>query len=510
MIIMKKNIYQLVFAVGVASCLFITFGCEDFLEPEPKTFETKENFFQSEDQFLLSVNSAYARLQEWVLQAHVLLESRSDNTTYDNQLNLGVSQHLARVDWFIPNTDIPQVNNAWDLLFRGIKETNVPLSVIDEAVSNGILDQNLGSRMEGELKFLRAFYYFNAIRLWGDVPLILEPITNGLQAFEIVRSPKNEILGVIKSDLETAVNQLPDTYDSGNRGRATKNAARSLLASVLMWNSEYSNAENTLRNIVNSGMYELLEDYSQIFSPDNKFNSELIFEVGFKEGGEGESSNFIYQFSPVGSFPEVIPTLVGDGVWGKNLPTRELVSAYEEGDKRLEASIGFFDRSDTENIPYIRKWPEATDENFARTNHNWPLFRYSEILLLLAEAVNEQGFSSGEPFELLNRIRIRAGLDPKTPSEIPDQSSFRQALIQERRIELAFENKRWFDLVRFNIATGVIKEHGAIEISNPTTTLTSVLPLDPRAYEVEPFMLLFPIPQNELIVNPNMEQNPGY
>ncbi len=504
-----KNTQNIIHAI-ILVVIVTVWGCDDFLEPEPQTFETKENFFNSEDQFLQAVNAGYARLQDWVLQAHVLEESRSDNTTYDNQLNLGVSQHLARVDWFIPNTDIPQVNNAWDLIFRGIKEANVPLSVVDKGIANGNIDSDLGKRIEGELKFIRAFFYFTAVRFWGDVPLILEPITNGIEAFEIVRDPKAEVISVIKTDLQSAISTLPEVYGRENYGRANKNAARTLLAKVFLWNDEFSKAEEQLRDIVNSGKFSLLSNYAEIFNPDNKFNSESIFEVGFKEGSEGESSNFIFQFAPVGSFPEVIPTLVNDGTWGKNLPTRDLVSRYEKGDVRFQASIGFFSRSDTDSIPYIKKWDEATDPNFPRTNHNWPLYRYADVLLLLGEAINEQGYDSGEPFELLNKIRERAGLNFKTPSELPDQNAFRIALLHERRIELAFENQRWFDLLRSGIAIDVMRNHGDIEVANPTTSLTSVLPLDPSAYEVEPYMLLYPIPQNELIVNPNMSQNPGY
>lgn len=507
---MNISVNRYIKSLVVTCILASVLSCNDFLDPKPQTFETKENFFNSDEQFELAVNSAYARLQNWVMQAHFLEEMRSDNTTYDNQLNLGVSQHLARLDWFVPNTDIPQVSNGWNVLFQGIKETNVPLSLLAEAISSGILQEDLGKRMEGELKFLRAFFYFTAVRLWGDVPIVLEPITNGLEAFEIVRSSEDEVFNVIISDLETAIDLLPESYEPHNLGRANKFAAKAILARVHLWNDDYNKAEELLRGIVNSGKYDLLDDYAAIFPPHNKFNSELIFEVGFREGDEGESSNFIFQFAPVGSFPEIIPTLVGDGTWGKNIPTRELINQYEEGDTRFDASIGFFDRPDTENIPYIKKWHEASDPNFARTNHNWPLIRYADILLLLAESINEQGYDTEEPFQLLNQVRTRAGIPSVSTADLPNQESFRRALIKERRIELAFENHRWYDLVRHDLAVEVMREHGTIEISNPTTSMTSILPLDPKAYEVESYMILYPIPQNELIVNPNMSQNQGY
>src|SRR5699024_9822031 len=283
-----------------------------------------------------------------------------------------------------------------------------------------------------------------------------------------------------------------------------------LLAKVYLWKEDYSNAESLLREVINSDNYSLIQNYADIFSPQNKNNAESIFAVQFQEGDKGESSNFIYQFAPVGSFPEIIPKLVGDGMWGRNLPTREMVSTYEDGDLRKAASIGFFDREDIDDIPYVKKWEEATDPDFARTNHNWPVIRYADVLLRLAEAINEQGYDSGEPFDLLNKVRHRADLSSLTPNDVPDQEAFRRALLHERRVELAFENHRWFDLIRFGQAVDRMNEHGQIETEDPATPFTSIMTLDPNAYEVEPYMLLYPIPENELIVNPNMEQNPGY
>ena len=224
------------------------------------------------------------------------------------------------------------------------------------------------------------------------------------------------------------------------------------------------------------------------------------------EGAEGESSNFIFQFAPVGSFPAVIPTLVGDGTWGKNLPTLQLVNAYESGDIRKDASIDFFDPSG-ENIPYVKKWDEATDENFARTNHNWPLIRYADVLLLLAEAINEQGGRTSEAANFVNQVRNRAELPDTSASS---QSQMRDIILAERRFELAFENHRWFDLVRNEKAVEIMRAHGNLFVNNPPTPFTQTTPLDPNAFNVESFMLIYPIPENEIILNDNMQQNPGY
>lgn len=503
-----KTRLHLTSVIGVV-ILIVLAGCDNFLDPNPKTTETVSNFFQTEDQFLQAVNAGYDQLQNWVFQAHELEEARSDNSHFDNGLNRGVLRDMARIDWFVMIGDEPQLENAWNTLYTGIKDVNLPLSRLENGIQNGVLNSDLGQRIEGELKFLRAFFYFTAVRLWGDVPLILEPFDSGLSTFDIERSPKEEVYEVIIQDLADAEASLPDSYSDADLGRITSGAAKALLSKVYLRRGNYVEAEGKLREIVNSNRYSLLPNYADIFNPQNKFNSEIIHEVSFKQGDEGESSNFLYQFAPVGSFPEVIPVLVGDGTWGRNLPTWQLVNAYEEGDLRKEVSIGFFDPGGV-NVPYITKWDEATDESFPRTDHNWPLIRYADVLLLLAEAINEQGFDPGEPFDLINQIRNRADLPDVSSVDYPNQEAFRNALLDERRFELAFENQRWHDLVRSGTAVEVMREHGELARENPSTPFTQTTPLNPNAWNVEDFMLIYPIPQDELIVNPNISQNPGY
>lgn len=491
--------------------LIIAFvGCDNFLNTKPETFESNENFYTSDDQFIQAVNGSYARLQDWILQAHVLEEMRSDNTTFDQQLNKGVTRSLSKPEWFVMDSNEREVHNAWNAIYTGIKDINVPLAQIDKGIEKGNLSQDLGERLEGELKFLRAYFYFTAVRFWGDIPLLLEPVKGGLEAFEIEQTSKAEVYEVIIQDLMKAESVLPKSYSGSDRGRVTSGAAKTLLAKVYLTRGEYIEAEQKLREVVNSNQYSLLSNYSDIFDSNNKYHAESILEVQFKEGDEGESSNFIYQFAPVSSFPEIIPVEVSDGTWGRNLPTRELVNNYEEGDIRKEVSIGFFDRHDIDNIPYIAKWEETTNTDFSRTNHNWPLLRYADVLLMLAEAINEQGYAPGEPFDLLNQVRNRANLSSLGPANLPDQQAFREALLRERRVELAFENHRWADLIRFDVAVETMRNHGQNISENPTTPYTAVNPLHSNAYDVQPYMLLYPIPETELIRNPNIVQNSGY
>ena len=280
-----------------------------------------------------------------------------------------------------------------------------------------------------------------------------------------------------------------------------------LLAKVYLTRGDFGNAQTQLNSIVNSGQYRLLENYADIFDPANKNHAESIYQVQFREGPEGESSNFIYQFGPVASRGVVF--LGPQSSPGRNIPTNDMVEAYEENDLRRDVSIAFFDR-DPSPLYYVNKYNNDTDPDFPRTPDNWPLYRYADALLMLAEVINEQGYQVGRPFELLNMIRMRAGLPELTPSDLPNQEAFRDALAQERRVELAFENHRWFDLVRTGKAIEVMTAFGIQEVANPTLVPPDFVPYGPQSFNITAEKLVYPIPVRELELNPNITQNPGY
>lgn len=369
------------------------------------------------------------------------------------------------------------------------------------------VDQGLSERWEAELRFFRAFYHFVAVRYWGDVPLLLEPVNSAEEAFAIKRNPVDEVYGAIVEDAEYAISKLPLTYSGNDTGRITKGAARMLLAKVYLTRKDYSSALQELNAIVASNQYDLLPDYGDIFNPSNKNHNESILEVQFKEGAEGESSNFIYQFAPVGSRGVVV--LGPESGPGRNIPTLDMVEAYEPDDLRKEVSVAFFDR-DPSPLYYVNKYNHDSDPDFSRTPNNWPVYRYADVLLMLAEAINEQGYDVGTPFNMLNLVRSRAGLSELTPTDLPDQEAFRNAIAHERRVELAFENHRWFDLLRTDKAIEVITAFGIQEKENPTLTPPDFIAYGPESFAITQEKLLYPIPSNELDLNPNLTQNPGY
>ena len=507
---MRKYIIKTNSKIGsIITALLVCFGCsEDFLIVTPNHYLTEANFYQSEDDFIQAVNAVYGDLQDFTLDAHILQEGRSDNTTYDNandQGSLGGGPQLGFLDQFKETADATTLSGPWNTIYNAIKDCNVPLSYLETAD----IDPTVALQVEGELRFLRAYFHFMAAQYWGDAPLLLEPINTAEQAFGIERTPVAEVYSKIIEDVQFAISSLPPSYTDGNIGRATSYAAKMLLAKVYMTSTDYRDygkAQQELEDIVNSGQYKLLDNYADIFDPANKNNEESIFEVQFVDGTDGEASNFMYTFAPVGSRGTVF---VGPGNGGgRNIPTLDMVNTYEANDVRKDISIGFFQR-DSVSVPYVKKYDHDVDPNFATTPDNWPIYRYADVLLLLAEAINEQGYNTGLPFTNLNDIRSRAGLPALTTTDLPNQDAFRDAIAHERRVELAFENHRWFDLLRTGMALEVMAAYGQVELANPTTPPPNFLPYDQTSWDMNPSKLLYPIPSEELNLAPLLEQNSG-
>lgn len=507
---MKK--YNLILkskSVLFAVIVLAFFGCdEEFLNIPPDHFQTDGNFYQTEADFEQATIAVYANLQNYVESAYLLEEMISDNTTPDNQLDqgqLGGGRQLGFIDQFKNTSDAGPINDAWVIIYDAIKDCNFTLSFLEGAD----LDEDFAKRTEGELKFFRAFFHFVAVRYWGDTPLLLEPITSSEAAFAITRTPVNDVYEAIISDANFAVSNLPATYDGNDKGRVTKGAARMLLAKIYLTRKDYPNAQIQLNSIVGNPQYDLLNDYAEVFNPANKNHKESIFEVQFKEGPEGESSRFIYEFAPVGSRGVVV--LGPDGGGGRSMPTNSMVNAYEPNDLRKDISVGYFDRNPSP-LWYIKKYDHDTDADFPRTPDNWPIYRYADALLMQAEVINEIGYQTDTPFDLLNEVRLRAGLTPAlTPTDLPDQEAFRDAIAHERRVELAFENHRWFDLLRTGKAIEVITAHGVEEKANPTLVPPSFVAFTSESFAINQNRLVFPIPNRELDVSPNLlPQNTGY
>lgn len=444
---------------------------KSFLEVKPESFLSASNYFDGADHFIQAVNGIYAPFNGlYTGTMWALAEMRSDNTSYQYHIGERSGYPKERLDEFWEVDDNGLVYSFFNSSFDGISRANVLLDHLPEST----LADSLKGRLTGEAKFLRGFYYFNLVRLIGDVPLVLHEVTSTDEAFSTAARVKpEEIYPVIIADLKDAIGLLPVKYTEGSDiGRVTKGAAEALLAKVYMTQHKYSDAIPLLEDIRTLG-YQLLPEYGSIFDPHNKNNAESIFEVQYKEGSPGIPSNFIYTFAPYNAGSSVTGFELSAGaVAGWNIPTQDMIDAYETGDKRKDASISFefIDPNTGKVVPYVRKYCHPPYQIRYETSDDFIVIRYADVLLMLAECLNEQGFTpNGEAFQLLNEVRRRAGLPDKTADNadpglaVASQQAFREAVWQERRVELAFEDHRWFDLLREGRAEKVMKVHGQEE-----------------------------------------------
>jgi starch-binding outer membrane protein, SusD/RagB family len=491
LILIMKNIKSL-FAAG-AFLILTASGCSnDFLDLAPISQLNSNNFYKTPEDMKNALTAVYGSLQyggQYYSSMHIIGELRSDNTEITNP---AAGADMQAVDDFtnVPVTSIS--SNTWNAHYQGIQAANI---VIDKIQGVG-MDATLKARYVGEAKFLRALMYFNLVRIYGDVPLVITVINNPQEGYAFGRESSEKVYAQIIADLIEAEASLPFTYAGADIGRATKGAAMSLLGKVYLTRKQWVLAAEKLKQVIDAASqtkYQLRATYSAIFGPTNENTSESIFEVQFKGGSNGEGSPYSNQFAPIGSGTAVVS--VGNPL-GQNIPTAGMFASYETGDLRRDVSMAtsYTLSGKVINHNYILKYRSTPASNLD-SDVNWIVLRYADVLLMYAEALNEQGYvADGPAFGFLNQIRKRAGLADLSSTNsnptlrISSQAEFRLAVEKERRSELAFEGHRWFDLIRTGRATSVLASKG-----------------------IQAHHVLFPIPQSQIDINPGlMTQNPGY
>ncbi|MES3035651.1 MAG: RagB/SusD family nutrient uptake outer membrane protein [Gemmatimonadota bacterium] len=506
--VVTRTVARLALVAGVSGLA----SCSSILEVEPEAFSGTTNYYQSPEQFDRALIGGYSNLQ--VLYGAgangpmwLLAEMRSDNTTYQqNQSDRGLVQNET-VDDFMTTQDNTGIVVLWNNSYTAILQSNVILDRIEAAT---FTDQAAKDRVIAEAKWLRALHYFNLVRAFGDVPLRLTETQSYDGAFTKVRTPADSIYKVIIADLVAAIPKLPTraALPIAQAGRATQGAAAMLLADIYMTRKEWQNAAATLQTVLGMG-YTLSPNFDRLFDPTFKNGSESIYEVQYAEGVVNESSAFLFRFIPLTSGRNLtFGTVDNANIGGWNIPTKDMLRAFEPNDTRKNASIGYWvsalNRPETDvaigdTVPYIKKTYHAYSI-VGRTNDNMMLYRYGETLLNYAETLNELGRTS-EAYSFINQVRVRAGLPALTAGL--SQADFREAVYREQRVELAFENKRWFQLVRTGRAVDVMRAHGIDLKSYALGRRPSI------AYNVTAQMLLYPLPVREITIN-GFAQNPGY
>lgn len=498
---MKKfNILLILLGLSLGSCT-------DELTQIPISSSTTATFYTQPNDFIQAANAVYNDLRGFPDRQLNLSETRSDNL-------YAVSDGGVR-DWEGINSfhktiaANPYVSEAWAANYNGIYRANV---LLEQLATNGavIPAASLRTRLEAEAKFLRAMFYFDLVRWFGKVPLIDRPVTAN-EANAIQRSPVADVYNLIVSDLQFAGTNLPETYAAADKGRATKFAAKALLALVHMTRSgptysidgpglglnEWNQALTLLNEIIASNKFSFSSSFANIFSFTNENGPEVVFDIQYATG-----------LSPVvgSTFPWV---LVPDTWFQSNgkavqggLTIRpvssNLLNAFEAADTRKAFSIqtGFTFNGVTETRSFFKKYVDLTKVPANRVD--WPInfvvFRYTDILMMKAECIlkGAPGGTQADVDAIVNQVRVRASL-PTLSGVTLDQ------LFEERRKEFAAEGSRWHDLVR----------SGKVE-----TVIPAWIAVEDVQKQMQPFQknyIVYPIPQAELDAAIGLyTQNTGY
>lgn len=462
----------------------LTLGsCSSLLEEVPADTLVSSIFFRTQSDALAGMNAVYGRLNKGLYNRNFYLYT--DEFTDDGMAGIGVNNAFIRaIDNFTHAPVNDRIDLAWSEHYDGINRAN---EVIEKVPAIN-MDAQLRTRIVGEAKFVRALLYFNLVRLFGNVPLVLSP-TASAAGLDVEQAPAETVYAQIKKDLTEAEAALPLTYSAADVGRATKGAASGLLARMYLTRKEWNLAAQKCKEVIDSKVYDLWDDYAKIFQVGTENQKDAIFSVQYASGISNGNTMMILSM-PRGK----VPGLTGNEA---DVPTDDLVKAYETGDRRKEVtirnSLDVGGKTYTFTNCFFKYYDPASFGASNDSGINYPILRYSDILLMYAEVLNEQNGPTAEAYAFVNQVRARArngktGVLPNLTGLTKD--TFRDAILKERRVEFAFEGIRWFDLIRTGKMVEVMKAHGKTA--------------------VQPFHVLLPIPQREIDTNKKLKQNPGY
>ncbi len=467
-IVMKKNMIN---AMLILTMFFSITGCKKFITKNLVGQYTETDYYKTSAQAVLAVNAAYQPLAFTTANSNrlwVFGDVASDDAAKGG--NPGDQADIDFIDQFNVNSTNGNLANMWSLLYDGITRCNLVLVKVPLIQ----MDQTLQSTILGQARFLRAYYYFELVNIFGDVPVILVPLN--ADQLQIPQSPAQQIFeSVIEADLKIAAVNLPQTYAGADVGRATSGAANALLAKAYLFQSKWDSSATAAAKVVSSNVYGLMPIYTQNFSQYYKNNMESVFSVQHLTGQNPKLGSELNQFFA----PQV------DGGYFFDAPTQSFVNEFETTvggvvDPRLDYTVArdsmpwfngrTFDPSWSPSTGYLtRKHQQPLSEvpNKSDGNLNYMAIRYADVLLWYAEALNESNQTASALIPL-NLVRKRAresymydttlagypivpaGLLPNVTSTI--QSDVRTAIQHERRVELGFEFHRYFDLIRWGKA----------------------------------------------------------
>jgi hypothetical protein len=482
------------FLIGVSAC------SKEFINPTPPSLNNAENFFISKEGISQAVIGAYNGLQavEVSTFAAMMNEERSDNTF---NMSVRSTYNDLSVQNFTLTSSKPFLDDAWARCYDVIHRCNLVISNIDNVPFD---NDDIKRQYVGEMKVIRGLMYFNLVRYFGGVPIVLTDITPE-EAIKVERSTIQQTYDAITKDLRDAIDLLPNNYTGANVGRITRFAAEGLLGRVFLTMSGYplnankwNDAKTLFEDIIHSNQFVFFSNYSDIFDLSNENGRQCVFYVQFKAGQ-----------IDVGN---PIPTRNADNdVDSKSFPfggspdapvvSQNLIDSYEAGDLRFQHDVRMEWKNKSgqviTNMPTIKKFAVGQPTKAGDWDINWPIIRYTDILMMYAECLNELNFEpNGMALEILNMVRSRANITPFSPNDIPNKDVLRDLLIKERRHEFAFENIRWNDLVRTDKGFDVMK------------SFLATFGLSENFKSRDQY--LYPIPLQVIQTTPIITQNEGY
>jgi starch-binding outer membrane protein, SusD/RagB family len=554
---MKTKISK-IFYIGFVSVFTILTigifpGCEDILDKQPLDKLSTATFWQSETDAMLGLTGVYyikgqdrigVSKQHWDLWNHDtflrLFEATTDNGwEKDNGVTDINNGSLAPT--------YGPVNALWSSSYDKISRCNNFL----ENIGNAEINPATKAEMTAEVKTIRAYNYFYLSFLWGDVPLTKTVLTIA-EANQISRTPKNEVVNFVIQELQDAITDLPATRPDSEKGRITKGGALAILGRVFLFNEKWTEAKNTYKQIIDMGIYSIDPKFSELFIEAGENSSEIILSskrkpevyassiirsvLGFTWGG-------FHHYSVYNELVEEFECIDGKPI--DESPLYEIDNPYDNRDPRLLKTVGVPAVTVFKGILYVahpdsspskypdqvtrRPWSGYLVHKFADESYSghptsyggdFPMARYAEVLLSYLEACIESNtaITQGLLDQTINQVRGREEIDMPPVTET-DPNKLTEILRRERRVELAWEGFRHFDLIRWRTAHIILngRFHGMKLCTKAEAPSYTKLPVNENGYFFneethfrENVDYLWPIPQSERDVNPNLEQNPGY
>lgn len=461
----------------------------DFLDKTPNGTMSTSSFYKTEADAEAAINGAYTILLDfWLKNIAFEKDIISDDAVKGQGVDLAALTNMDNLNF---NATDGTNQTLWSLFYKGVYLSNIVLDYVPAIDMN----QAKKDRILGEAHFLRAFYYYNLVIRWGGVPLVSTTIN---AEGSPTRASVDDSWNFIKEDLAKATQLLPwkGEYDATNIGRADKGAAYALLGNACLFTEKWQDAFDAFASVINSGDYYLEPEFGNIFKPEFDNGGEVVFETQCKGEEFAYGNGFNFWVRPRN----------GSSIFGLGfcMPTQDLVDAFEPGDPRLRYTVireGDIISDEIPDVPFQAAWAPETGYSYGkyvvgvpvggsaeRHEQNLKQIRYAEVLLGYAEAAFRTG-NTGEAVAKVNlvRERARAGNNAILPDVSTSDDIF-AAIVHERRVELALEGKRYFDLVRWNMAEQELGDLGYQSARKG----------------------LYPIPQTELDVNPNLLQNTGF